>query len=203
MSTNCNDLIAMSIESDICDSPIVKGVGRKGVIVNFEDIDKAAVLMDASSKSIIRQLTLKTGKKGYAIECATKNPFEGTQTTFAEGAIRNKFNHDVVFKILDDGPDVREGIVDKLANGKFVIVIENEYKGEAKTKSGSAAFQIFGYHQGLQASAMTSDKYNEDTDGGWDVTMSETGAPKSGMYLFDTDYATSAALVEALKTATV
>lgn len=45
---------------------------------------------------------------------------------------------------------------------------------------------------------MTNEKYSEDTDGGWAVSLQETRAPKSGVFLFKTDYETTAAAVESL-----
>jgi hypothetical protein len=44
-----------------------------------------------------------------------------------------------------------------------------------------------------------NEKYSEDTDGGWLITLQEQRAPKSAMFFFDTDAATTATAYEALK----
>jgi hypothetical protein len=48
---------------------------------------------------------------------------------------------------------------------------------------------------------MTNEKYSEDTDGGWLVTLQENSAPKSALFFFNTDSTTTAAAYEALKSA--
>ncbi len=43
------------------------------------------------------------------------------------------------------------------------------------------------------------EKYSEDTDGGWLITLQEQRAPKSAMFFFNTDATTTATAYEALK----
>ena len=82
--------------------------------------------------------------------------------------------------MLDNGPDVAEKIIDGLANGSFVVILRNRHKGT----DGKAEYQVFGYYQGLVATAIENDKYSEDLDGGWLVTLQESNAPKSAMFFF-------------------
>lgn len=65
---------------------------------------------------------------------------------------------------------------------------------------GEAEYQIYGYDQGLVASAGENDKWSEDTDGGWLMTMQEQRAPRSAMFLWNTDSETTAAQYESLST---
>ena len=76
-----------------------------------------------------------------------------------------------------------------------MVILRNKFKGS----TGDAEYQVYGYTQGLVASEGTNDKYSDDTDGGWLITLQETGARQSAMFLFDTDAATTAAAYEALK----
>ena len=47
---------------------------------------------------------------------------------------------------------------------------------------------------------MTNDKYSEDTDGGWAVTLVEEGAPSSGIFLFTESIAATRAALKSLET---
>ena len=107
------------------------------------------------------------------------------------------FNNEFPIVILDNGPGVCENLIDGLANGTFVVVFENKHKGTAK----DAAFQVFGFYQGLTATSLENDKYNEETEGGWKAVLTEERAPKSGLFLFKTDYETTKALFDSLTAA--
>ena len=51
------------------------------------------------------------------------------------------------------------------------------------------------------ASAGTNERYSDDTEGGFLITLQEANTPKSGVFYFKTDSATTAAQYESLKTA--
>lgn len=194
----CDNFIKQGI-SPSCDDPLVQGVEQRGVIINRDDIDFSAAVFNATRKNVIETIALKSGKKGYEVVVMGSTPFTGTNTALATGTYRNTFTNTVSIVILDNGPDVCENVIDGLANGEFVVILENKFKGLQKEENpGDPAFQVYGWYQGLRASEMTNDKYSEDTDGGWAVSLQETRAPKSGVFLFKTDYETTAAAVESL-----
>ena len=93
---------------------------------------------------------------------------------------RNRFNKDVSVVILDNGPDVSHNIIDQLANGTFVVVLENKFAGA----DGKNTYEIYGLESGLTATALDDDKYSDDTEGGWLATLQEENAPTSGIFLF-------------------
>ena len=68
-----------------------------------------------------------------------------------------------------------------------MLILKNVHKGT----SGKAEYQVYGYYQGLRASAIDNEKYSEDTDGGWLVTLQETSVPKSALFYFNTDSKTT------------
>lgn len=194
----CDNVIKQGI-SPSCDDPLVQGVEQKGVIINRSDIDFSATVFNSERKNVIETIALKSGKKAYEVLVLGATPFTGTNTAFAAGTYRNTFTNTVSIVILDNGPDVCENVIDGLANGEFVVILENKFKGlQKETNPGDCSFQIYGWYQGLRASEMTNDKYSEDTDGGWAVSLQETKAPKSGLFLFKTDYDTTAAEVATL-----
>ena len=165
-----------------------------GVIINRQDIDFSATVFDATRKNIIKTLVLKTGKKGYEVYCPGSTPFTGTKTSLEKGTYKNKWTVDLPLVVLDNGPEVCEDVIEGLANGEYVVILRNKHKGS----DGNAEYQVYGYYQGLRAETIENDKYSEDTDGGWSVALKETGAPKAGIFFFNTDKKTTDAQFETL-----
>lgn len=194
MAKLCESLIAKAIDF-ACDDIIVRGLESDGLIINRSDIDFAATVFDAQNPNIIKTLVLKTGKKGYEVNQLGNAPFTGVQSTLEVGTYRNTWTHAIPIVVLSNTPDVAHNIIDGLSNGTFVIILRNKFKGS----TGDAEYQVYGYTQGLVASEGTNDKYSEDTDGGWIITLQETGARMSAMFLFNTDAETTAAAYESLK----
>lgn len=195
MTKLCETLIKKDISFD-CDAMSVKGLEADGVIVNRSDVDFSATVFDENAKNIVKQLMLKSGKKGYEVVQLGNTPFTGTTSTLAVGTYRNSWTHEIPIAVLANDPDVCENIIDGLANGTFILVLRNKAKGS----QGKGEYQIFGFYQGLVASAGTNEKYSDETEGGWLMTLQETNSPKSALFLFDTDSATTQQRYEALKT---
>lgn len=182
MAGICDSIISKGIAVS-CDSPLVKGLEADAVIINRNDVDFSQSVFDADNKNILKTLVLKSGKKGFSVVQQGAKPFSGVKTTLATGTYRNTFNHEIPIAILDNSPEVAKDIIDGLANGSFVLILKNAHKGE----QGKAEYQVYGYYQGLRASAIDNEKYSEDTDGGWLVTLQETSVPKSALFYFNTD----------------
>lgn len=205
----CDEIIKQDIQQD-CSNPFVMGLDQEGIIINYKDIDFSETEYDpdvvgppavAGRKNVITKIGLKTGKKAYKVVVSGNKPFSGTTTTMEVGTNRNTFTNNVGIVILNNDPDVCENIIDGLATGKFVCILENNFKNTNKaTKPGDSTFQVYGFYQGLRAATLENDKYSEDTDGGWNVVLTETKAPRSGMFYFDTDIATTRAKIESLTT---
>lgn len=193
--TICESLIAMDI-SIACEDQVTKGLESDGIIMNRGDIDFTKTVFDDDNPNIIKQLVLKTGKKAYAIVQQGNTPYTGTKSELNIGTYRNTWNHEVPIIVLANTPDVIHNIIDGLANGKFVSILRNVSKGE----DGKGEFQVYGYAQGLKASAGTNEKYSDDTEGGWLITLQEEQTPKAALFFFNTDTATTAAQFESLKT---
>lgn len=189
---NCDFKIAKSIDFD-CENMPAKGIEKIGYIVNYDDVLKASC---NRSGNLITALALANGAKGYKIIVPEGTPFNGTLIEAVVGTYRTKWNKTVAFVILNSGPDVSHDIIDKLANGKFVIVLENVFAGsDSKNK-----FEVYGFEQGLKLTAGTRDLNSDDTDGGWSVTLQEQNAPSSGLFLFNDSEAATRTLLNSLGT---
>lgn len=194
----CNGLIQQNIEQD-CKNPLVPGMEQEGIIINRRDIDFGKTTFDDERENVIKELVLKAGAKAYRVQIPTNQPFSGTSTTLETGTVRNSFTHNVGMLILNNDPDVCHKVIDSLATGKFVCVLENKFKNISKaTNPGDSSFQVYGYYQGLQASTLENDKYSEDTEGGWNVVLTETKTPKSALFFYNQDLDTSKQLLDSL-----
>jgi hypothetical protein len=194
MSNLCESLIKAAITAS-CDNPIMRGMEADGVIINRADIDFGNCTVTGNT---ISALVLKSGKVGFPVYQMGNTPFTGTKVTMVAGTYKNKFQNEVVIAVLDNGPDVSAKVIDGLANGTFVVVLRNLHKGE----DGKSEYQVFGYYQGLKASAIENDKYSEELDGGWLVTLQESNAPTSGMFFYANSAAATATAYEALTATT-
>ena len=190
---SCETIISKDIAFE-CDQLVNRGFEADGVIINRSDVDFSATVFDETNKNIIKTLVLKTGKKGYQVQQYGNTPFTGTNSALVVGTYVNTWTHQVVLAVLSNTPDVAASIIDGLANGTFVVILRNRTKGA----DGKAEYQVYGYAQGLKASAGENDRYSEDYEGGWLITLEETAAPKSAMFLFDTDAETTQAKYESL-----
>ena len=175
----CDFKLAKDIEFD-CTNMSEKGVQTTGYVVNYADVEKSKCNRSGNS---ISALALASGAKGHKIIVPEGSPFNGTTIEAVVGTYRTKWNKTVAFVILNSGPDVTHDIIDKLANGTFVVVLENQVAGAAKKN----LFEVYGFEQGLKLTASTRDLNSDDTDGGWSVTLQEQQAPSSGLFLWDTD----------------
>lgn len=180
MPDSCDYRLAANI-SAACAEKSVKGLECNAWIMNRDDIDFDNCSRDAQNPNIITSLVLKSGKKAYTAYNPGKSPFTGTTTSLTEGTYTNKFTKTAAIVILDSGPEVANKIIDPLANGSFVVIFENKFKGVDKKNT----FEVYGFETGLNANAIDKDMYSEDTDGGWAVTLQEVGAPTSAIYLFN------------------
>lgn len=195
MTNLCESIISKDIDF-ACEDLVSKGLESDGIIINRADIDFTKTEFDETNKNIIKTLILKSGKKGYAVKQNGNTPFTGTNSSLVVGTYRNSWTHQVAIVVLANTPDVAANIIDGLANGKFVVILRNVTKGE----DGKGEYQIYGYAQGLTCSAGENDKYSEDTEGGWLMTLEETSAPKSAMFFYDTSSETTATKYESLLT---
>lgn len=197
MADVCDFKLAQDIAGS-CDTPQVAGLRNTGYLFNFDDIDWDTLKKSETNSNIVETLMLLTGKRGYKVYVPGSTPFTGTQTALATGTYRNKFTKTASIVVLNSGPDVSKNVIDQLANGRFVFIFENKYQGEDKKNT----FEIYGLEQGLAASEITNEKYSEETDGGWAVTLEETGAPSSGLFFFKESIAATRAALTSLVTGT-
>lgn len=173
----CNQNIAGNIKED-CENQMFSGMSAQAWIINFAAVNKLAGDVDADNPRVIKRFTLRTNSGDvFTIINARNNPFTGTSTTVEVGDYRNTFTRTVSLFVPMDGPEVSRDILDPLANGRFIVVLRNNYISD----NGDNEFQVYGYDRGLVVSSMSQTKY-ENNDY-WVVELQETGVPNSGKFL--------------------
>ncbi len=190
---NCEGIITQTLSDKCADHP--HGFEKIGCIINRGDIDFSAGTVTGN---ILDQIVLLNNKIGFKVLQYGTKPFNGTKKSgVSKESAPGKMNKTVQFFVPDHDPDVDEGFVDAILNGEFVMVLENKDKNSS---SNNAAFEVFGWHNGLHFTAVEQDTYG-DYGSGWLITLEETEAPTSSLYLFKTSYATTKAAFESLYTA--
>lgn len=175
---------------NVCD--LIGGMREIGYIANRDDITDYT-----ETDNTVSALNFDTGKLMYKIYTPTKNPFTGSNITMEAGDVVNRFTNTCSFVILAHSP-AEAAIVEKLANGKFVVVMRNEYEGT----QGTSTFTVMGLERGLRATEITHDPYDDASQGGWAVTMAEEKCAKAEHFFYSTSLATTVSTLEGYCTPT-
>ena len=69
-------------------------------------------------------------------------------------------------------------------NGSFVVILEQTFTNGG---SGENKFEIIGLECGAKATEINKDRTSDDTRGGYQVVLTESQAPTSGLFFFDSD----------------
>lgn len=188
----CGASIQAHIKPD-CNNVITPGLEQIGVIINRNDI--TGYTIDEDLPNTITGITLSSAAKGHVIYQLGSQPFNGTTVAFEEGSVLNTFTNTCSFVILDNGPAVCKDVVDQIANGEFVVLFKNKFSEVDTDGNHTGYWQVMGKERGLKATGIDCDKYSDDTNSGWQITLTETKSTKSAWYFFkDSDSDTTAAV---------
>ena len=189
--TPCTNLLAQSLATP-CDEPRIKGYEAIGIDINWDDVDWAAITVDANNPRIITSFPLKATKKAAVIYNSKKNPlpFDGTQTTYN----RDADAYDKVVQFYFEGiGGVASKAVESLKDGRHIAILERA------SKYDTGSFQIFGYQKGLSAGNEGGAMVQDEATGYWLVTMA-TQEPWAEIEFNAGTYALSKAAFDALVT---
>lgn len=191
----CEELLTAGY-SHACDGQR-RGFEADGVIINRADIDfSTSTLKTGTNKGTI---VLKSGAKGYAIVQPANNPFDGSASELNVGTYVNTWTKNIQVLLMSVGPDT-SALVDKLVNANCVLILRNKqkYDSGSSTPDDESEYEVFGIENGLKVSAGSRTPNDEDTMGGTLLTLTESNAPSHGMFMWDTDKATTDAAYTAL-----
>lgn len=175
-----------------CTYPIQGGVDDKLYLINKSDI--ASVTRNVTNPQIIEDIILISGATAFEIQ--GQNNSNNTRFEMVKQRFTRMWNHFVDFVGFDLSPTGFERY-EELSNALVVAVVVNNYRGT----SGNAAIKIYGLDAGLRAASIAQDMASADTQGAVQIALSTDDInkePHTPATLFDTDFATSLAIIEGL-----
>lgn len=187
MASNlCEKYITGCISVEDCDNIGYAGVSNTGWIANYNDID--TVTYDTTNGNIVNGFTMKTetvdnetvSKCFFPMTVMGNSPYSGSNTSLVVGDYGNRFTHAVTISILDNSPKLSNEVLDNLANGRFVVILENDFRDANDTNR----YTVFGLAKGLKASNISRDLY--ENEAAWIVELQEEGNPKSETFVKST-----------------
>lgn len=187
----CDGIISKAISDFGCGTPAAKGIERVGWLINRADIDFASVAFSETKKNVLTALPLKSGKKAYTVTQKGNTPFTGTKSSAVVGTYGTTVDNSVTIALLNNDAETAD-VVDSLLQGEFVFIAEYKDKGSDR----ASAFRLFGFYNGLLASACEHDPYG-DAYAGAVVTLTESGAPQYALYLGES-YTAGKTLIDGL-----
>lgn len=183
------------IQADItlnCVTPVT-GLKDRLVLINYDDVDFDNIVYNATNPMLVETLALKGTTRGYLVQGI--NMSNKHNAALAPRPYMNGYEHNINFIVFDNDPASKLWL-DNLTHARLVGIWENRYK---KT-NGDTSFEIGGLDVGLNLLEGTRDADNEETLGGWLLSLrtgnsKEPHAPRS---YFITDYATTNLAFESL-----
>lgn len=173
-----------------CTDRLKGGVNQRLLLGNISEIASVT-----QADNVISALTMQTGARLWAFD-GLRDSLQ-PRTVFVPGTNQLGYDHQIDF--LAYGVSAADRLqLDKLAFGDIFGIVEN---GD-NSSLGDAFFEVFGFEMGLET--ITDERVNAsaETNGAYAIQLKtpDRGGKEDGKSLvfFDTDYATTKALVDAL-----
>ena len=186
---SCIGDLAANIHMD-CNNPLEGGYTGRAIIMTDEVFSTATITRDAQNKRIIKSFG-EFHPKAFTVDNITMVPFDGSSTNGNGDAGYPKFVKAMVIRIPERGAAVAKDIIEPLAFGRFVMVVEKV------DKNGDGSFEVIGSQSALRCVDPSTITRQETANGGaWSATLQCTEQYAEVVWL-DTDYATTKAAFDA------
>lgn len=181
---SCITGIASDIINDCTLAPVA-GVEETMYVFNKEELTAVKSL---TNDNLVTDLTVIIGKKGFKVK-GFKKSSNAKSTLVVTDTLPDMYTQTMEFTVWGkDAETVKE--LKQLNN--VVFVVEKKDKGA----SGDSAFAMYGYETGLFKATLEQDS---NADGGvFKVSMVAEGQSTPYFNVYDTSYATTKAMLEAL-----
>jgi len=189
MATICGK-INQNIKKD-CENPLTMGTRDLAKIINFSDIQ--SVVYDSTNRSQVLDIILNSGASAFEVD-GINNSIR-PQEMLVDGTYFKKFDHQVEILGFDISPLMKEHF-NAAIEGRYVIITENYFQGA----TGESAFEVYGLTTGLEFTVLNRNPNDTETQGAFAITFltKNNKEPKLPNAFFDTDYATTKAIFDAL-----
>jgi hypothetical protein len=156
MSYDCTGKLTANIDF-LCANAPVGGIEQNVVLINKDDINITTTAVSAISGLQVTNLELKPGKKGFKLTGVKQSNGKAWELVKKENA-PDKFKHTFSGVIFTPSLENKTQADALSKGGKYVVVIEQVWKGAANTD----AFEILGFNSGLELTTMTNSSKEND-----------------------------------------
>lgn len=147
-----------------CNNPLEAGYRGRAILYPAAGV---TITRDATNPRRIVSIALKSGYKSIKVDNVNLTPFAGSATTGNGDAGYPKFQKTLVMQVPQRGAGVSEKVIEPLAFGRFVALVEME---QHSVKDG--VIQVLGASQALRVADPSTITRQEDANGGaWGVTL--------------------------------
>lgn len=177
-----------------CTSPLAGGTADRAYIIDYEKYRAATIDTNATNFMVKEGITLAGTDAFFTVD--GKNNSNAPSFNLVKQAYADVYDHLFNFLCFDLSNEAKKALND-MVGGRYVVIFENNYRGN----SAEATFEILGSNAGLEFKTFTRDPLNNDNQGAYVITMGTPDVgkePHAPYSLFDTDYATTKALLEGL-----
>lgn len=165
-SSLCDTLLTSDILMDCTNATLE--AQNKAWVLNYDDIENNSINLEMGEVSSI---DLHDGKRGYKLEQLGKKPFGGSNSALVVGTYVSTFTHQV--KLYIPYTPVNNKTVRELMNARLVVVVKEDV-GTTK--------RVYGIENGLHCTECTRTEHDDDTQGGWVMTLEETKSLYPSLY---------------------
>lgn len=181
--TACAANLGANIQAD-CANPPRAGFKGDGILIDLGAVNPR-VAVSQTNPRIFTSIALESGDKCCVVDNVWRDPFAGSNRALNVENGRPSYDEQIMMRVPMRSADAASKVVEPLAKSHFLGIfptIDNK-------------FLVYGYYGKFQASEQTQ---NEGENGGdWAVTMA-ANEPYAVVELWDTDYATTKAVYDAL-----
>lgn len=187
---SCVGNLAGQIQMD-CQSPLESGYTGRAIIMSEAVFAAARVTRDAQNPRIYTDIGDGQWPSAHIVDNVSITPFDGSSTTGNGDAGYPKFVKAMAIRIPERGAAVAKNIIEPLAFGRYVMIVEKE------DKAGDGSFEIIGAQSALRCVDPSTITRQETANGGaWSATLQCTEQYAEVVW-FDTNYATTKAAFDA------
>jgi len=178
-----------------CDDPIQAGMVPRVWLANKSDI--LSFTFDVADSSLVTAITMNSGGAFYVFDGYRQSV--NAEFSFVPQTVSSGYKHVANIQVFDVSTAQKLNL-EKMALSKMVAIVENQnVAGNA-----NSIFEILGGGVGMEVETLTRINRDIETAGSFSLGLgtsdNEGQEAKMPLSIFDTDYATTLALIVALET---
>ena len=179
MTIGCNQIIDCILKN--CET-LVPGVKDIAYFINYDHVDKDLCTFDADNPLLMTQILLKDVSPAAYAYCVEGYNFSNEYNVALEKKRYQKvWNHNFIFRIFDNTPEVKLWVKDAV-DSRFMVIVENNYnKPDAVNGAGRTVFEVLGWDFGLELNAAERNANDDELLGGWLLTAGTSDVMKESL----------------------